>query len=105
MLAGGTTWDGTDPKGLKRAAKKLGFEMTEIRSKTFPSEETDVLICLCDSDTHYLAAQVLPSGRWLIIDGAHIEMVLTYSLSMLQLRAAKHGARKPFHIFTLREAK
>lgn len=104
MKLAGTSPDGTSPKGIIRAAHKLGLVAEKLREKTFPSHITDPMIVCVDGDVHWIVCQVTGSGRWLIVDSANNEMVWTVTLSELTLRAAKHGARKPYTVIVIKEA-
>lgn len=92
----GTRWDGTSMAGVARAIKKSGYVAHEIRSKAFPHGIDVPMILLVDNGDHWVTVQKLPSGRWLVVDGAHNDMVFTQTLAELTDRARRDGARKPF---------
>lgn len=99
-----TSWDGTSPKGIMKAAKKLGLVAEKLRLKTFPSDVSDACVILVDQEAHYIATQRMASGRWLVIDSAHNELCWSVTQEELALRAATHGIAKPYTIIVLKEA-
>lgn len=95
-----TGWDGTSPKGIIRAAKKLGLAAELYRSKMLPSLGRDmpcVAVMTADQDEHWITVAWIDGlGRYLVVDSANNELCFTVAHDELARRCAKLGAKKPY---------
>lgn len=101
-----TGWDGTSPKGIIRAAKKLGLYAELYRGKALPNIDggwPGVAIMTVDNDEHWIAVAWMSGiGRYLIVDSADNELCFTVSQDELRRRAARLGAKKPYTAILVR---
>lgn len=103
-----TGWDGTSPKGIVRAATKLGLTAELHRSKLMPSLGEDGIPCVAvmtaDQDEHWITvAWIGGLRRYLVVDSANNELCFTVTAGELDRRCAKLGAKKPYTVITLRK--
>lgn len=98
-----TTWDGTDDKGIMRAAKRMGLTPARFRLKSLQGVFNDgqVLVLSSERWTHWIAATKLQTGRWLVIDSADNELVFTLTQEELEARCFFPGKRRPIHGISL----
>lgn len=94
-----TSWNGTDDKGMLRAAKRLGLNASRIRVKSLTDLLTAdrVFILAVDRWEHWVVAFDLRIGRWLVVDSADNELAFTLSWEELAARCAFPGKRRPIH--------
>lgn len=94
-----TSWNGTDDKGILKAAKKLGLKASRMRVKSLADLVTanKVFILATDRWEHWVVACDLKIGRWLVVDSADNELAFTLSWPELETRCAFPGKRRPIH--------
>lgn len=94
-----TNWNGTDDKGMLRAAKRLGLKASRIRVSSLANLVTAdrVFILATDRWEHWVVAFDLRIGRWLVVDSADNELAFTLSWEELAARCAFPGKRRPIH--------
>lgn len=99
--------DGTGTKNIIKAAHLAGLDARKLRSKKFPDECNDVMIMAVDMDSHWVVAQKMCNGRYLVVDGAAVRDA-AYSMSAgdLMVRACNgKNPKKPYTAVVLTEGK
>lgn len=104
-VAGTDGVDGTRPKGIVRAARIAGLDVRKYRSVKFPADITDPVVFAVDDDQHWVTAQKMASGRWLVVDSAALKNVaFSMTAGELSARACCGKNKKPFTYIVVREA-
>jgi hypothetical protein len=76
-----------------------------LRLVNFPADVTDPMIIAVAQDEHWVVAQRMASGRYLVVDGAAVKDV-AFSLSQGELSAwaCSGKSKKPYTALVLSEA-
>ena len=90
MALAGTSWDGTGEKGIKRAAKALGYRVDVI---TRPGLFWQPGVVCVDGGEHWIAAARLAGGTFVIADGASVELVRVMTQDEFAARATDDNGK------------
>lgn len=84
MALAGTSWDGTSEKGVRRAAKALGYRVDVI---TRPGLFWQPGVVCVDGGEHWIAAARLVGGLVVIVDGASVDLTKVITVEQFEARA------------------
>lgn len=100
-----TGTDGTSTKNIIKAAQLAGLNAKKLRSAKFPEDCNETMLLAVAFDEHWIVAQKMCNGRYLVVDGAATRDA-AYSLSLGDLKVwACNGknTKKPYTAIVLTE--